>query len=287
MNITKKQLKNIIREQSTAHGQQWTDPTDISGWKASTSLRKKLAFVTDATLKNNPKFLRAFKTQQITAGKNTFNVLDTTNLWSRSDEAVEQLVVDTLNKGGYDAYWKKNVPITDSTPPQRTTALAKLQYKPDAVYFDEDDKLYVVEVKKTNSKDFSSVPTASNVGYDWYILIAKNAGYIIPGSRYAAISASRPEVRSMPKSARVQEFEVEKLRQLQGAELENELDSIAGRVVGSSTETLRSFIKKILKNRIIGDKSAKLSLPISIAGHKIRADIKFEHVVKAETKEKL
>ena len=210
-------------------------------------------------MRNNPKFLRAFKTQKVTVGKNTFNVLDTTNLWSGSDEAVEQIVVNALNKvDGIEAYWKKNVPLTKSTPPQRIAALAKLQYKPDAVYFDEDDKLYVVEVKKTNSKDFSSVPTASNVGYDWYVLVAKNAGYIIPGSRYAAISASRPEVRSMPKAARVREFEIEKLRQLQGAELENELDSITSRVVGSSTETLRSFIKKILKNRIIGDKKRKI-----------------------------
>jgi len=196
-------------------------------------------------------------------------------------------VVEALNQvSGIDAYWKKDVPKGQEGPSSKEKAVAKLQYNPDLVYFDENDKLYVVEVKKTNSRDFSSIPTASNVGYDWYVLIAQRAGYIIPGSRFSAIAASRPDVREMPKTAKVTEYEVEKLRGLSGAELESELDSVTNRVMGTSAETLRSFIKKILKNRIVGDKSAKLALPLSIAGHKIRADIKFEHAIKTNIKEK-
>jgi hypothetical protein len=291
MKITKKQLKEIIQEQATDYSPKYVDRRTTkkdTGWRPSSSFRKKLAWSTDGVLKNYPVLQKAFRnqTKKITIGSTTWTVLNTANLWSNSDAQVERLVVDALNRvPGIDAYWKKDVPQDPDGPTARQIAVSKLQYNPDVIFFDENDKLYVVEVKKTNSADFSSIPIASNVGYDWYILVAKDVGYIITGARYAAIASMRPEVLfDIPKSAKVKEHEVEELRGLSGAELESKLDSVTDRVMGVSSETLRSFIKKILKNRVVGDKSAKLSLPLSIAGHKIRADIKFEHVAKADTK---
>jgi hypothetical protein len=231
--------------------------------------------MTNSTLKNS-EIASAFPTKQINLGDMTFTILDTAGLWADSADAVERNVVDAINSiSGIDAYWKKDIP----GDPIRQSMADELPYNPDVLYFDKQNNMYVVEVKKTNSSDFGGIPTASNVGYNSYVLIAKDVGYLLAGEKFAVVTGSREDVKKIPKGSQIKELEIEKLRKLPSKEMEFELDKIAQRVAASATasgQTLETFIKAVLKNRIAGDKSAKLTLPMSIAGHKIRADIKFE-----------
>jgi len=261
MILTKTQLRLLLREQ-------------VKKTKAA-SIRKKLAFMTNSSLKFS-EIAGAFPTKQITLGKMSFDVLDTSGLWAASPDAVEKNIVDAINAlPGIDAYWKKDIP----GDPVRQAIANELPYNPDVLYFDKQNNMFVVEVKKTKSSDFGSLPTASNVGYNWYILIAEDVGYLLSGKKFAVTASSREDVKKIPKGSQIKEFEIEKLRELPSKQMEFELDQIAQRVsvtAEAEGQDLKSFIKAILKNRIAGDKSAKLTLPMAIAGHKIRADIKFE-----------